>query len=99
MIKASVFTLGIVSGLYLGVHLREQGYTSGITKAYYTFKNERSDHMKQHFEKKPNVDDVFEYYQKGLIDIENTENVLDQNDFDKLDEINLNPNTNRNRKV
>ncbi len=75
--------MGLTGGLFFGVHLREKGYSSRLTKAYYTFQNRPDENLLNH----PNVDDIFEYYRRGLID-DNS----DMKDFDvnKIDRIDLN---------
>ena len=40
MLKAGIFSLGICSGLYLGIYIREQGYAKNLTRSYYHYKNE-----------------------------------------------------------
>lgn len=68
MLKFSVFTLGLGSGVFLGIHLREQGFTSNMTRAYYAYKNEDGGSKKKVDMKKPDIDDLYDYFNKGLID-------------------------------
>ena len=55
MLKAGTFIIGLTSGLYLGVYLREHGYSSGLTRAYYAYRNE--DYNKKGPKNKATVDD------------------------------------------
>ena len=69
MLKFSVFSLGLGTGLMLGIYLRQQGMTSKLTKAYHTYKREdygNTDSNKIQ-KSKPNVDDLHEYVNKGLL--------------------------------
>jgi hypothetical protein len=67
MFKFSIFTLGIATGIYLGINLREQGFAAGITRSWYAFKNEEYGKRKP-IKDKNTIDDVFDYFRAGLLD-------------------------------
>ncbi len=87
MLKAGTFIIGLTSGLYLGVYLREQGYSSGLTRAYYAYRNE--DYNKKGPKNKATVDDLFEYYRNGLLEgeqLEKFKEILDKKNYSTVDQ-------------
>lgn len=58
MLKAGLFTLGLASGVYYGIKMRDAGFTNSFTKHYYA-KN-TANQLK--------VQDLKENYEKGVLD-------------------------------
>jgi hypothetical protein len=88
MIKGGIFLGGLVSGTYLGVYLREYGYSTALTRAYYAYQNE--DYGKKKIKHKASLEEVFEYYNKGLLEGEQLDkfiNMVNAKQYDKVDEI------------
>jgi hypothetical protein len=93
MLKAGTLFLGLTTGVYIGVYLREQGYTSGLTRAYYAYKNVEHPGMKKNKNKNKNtIDDVYELYKQGKLDDEDLEKfktMIYKKRYDKLDEMGI----------
>lgn len=92
-LKVVVFTGGLYVGLMAGISLREKGYTSALTKAYYAYKNGNPKEEQRKMES-VDVDNLFEYYSKELLDekdLSSKSNTLaDPSKFDRIDKLILN---------
>ncbi len=89
MLKGGVFLLGLSSGLYYGVHLREKGYTTGLTKAFYTLKNHGVT-QKPILDHELTYDKLFEMYNHNMLNQESRkkfEEFLKSRNYSKIDEI------------
>jgi len=94
MLKAGTFLLGLTSGVYLGVYLREQGYSAGFTRAYYAYKNEEL--SRGHYRKMTNkatIDDLYDYFNAGMLkgeQLEKFKEIVKSKQYDKIDDIVIN---------
>jgi hypothetical protein len=92
MIKAGLFSFGLGSGVYLGISLREKGFTAGLMRAYQAYKDDPLARDKLRPEKL-SFDQIYEYYRAGLLDEENMlkfKSMLLSKRYDKIDEIAVN---------
>jgi len=92
MLKFGTFFLGISSGIYLGIHLREQGFSAGLTRSYYAFHNLEYGKLKKKKEK-TTIDELYQYYRAGLLegeDLKKFEEMMRTKRYNKIDEIVLN---------
>jgi hypothetical protein len=92
MIKGGLFSFGLVSGVYLGIHLREKGFTASMMRAYNAYKYDPLERDKLRPEKL-SFEQIYEYYRAGLLDEENMlkfKSILLSKRFDKVDEIAVN---------
>ncbi len=92
MLKATIFTLGLTSGIFVGIYLREKGVTSGLTRSYHAYHN--LDYgKKKPIKEKRTIDDLFDFYRAGLLegeDLEKFEEIIRSKRYDKIDELVLN---------
>jgi hypothetical protein len=91
MIKAGTFVVGLTSGIFLGIYLREQGYSAGLTRAYYAYKNDN--YFNKTIKNKANVDDLFEYYRNGLLEgeqLEKFKQMMNKKNYDNADDAIIN---------
>jgi hypothetical protein len=94
MLKAGTFLLGITSGVYLGIYLREQGYSAGLTRAYYAYKNEeltRGSNKK--LPNKATIDDLYDYFNAGMLrgeQLEKFKEMVKSKQYDKIDDVVIN---------
>jgi hypothetical protein len=94
MIKGGIFSLGLLSGVFFGIYLREKGYTSGFTRAYYAYKNEdylnkNTTPERQQLEK-PAIDEMHNYFQKGILTDDRFDKYKEMTyskNYSKIDEI------------
>ena len=91
MIKAGTFVVGLTSGIFLGIYLREQGYSAGLTRAYYAYKDDK--YFNKTTNKKANVDDLYEYYRNGLLEgeqLEKFKQMMIKKNYDNADDAIIN---------
>jgi hypothetical protein len=91
MIKSGLFTIGLISGAYIGINLREKGVTAGLIRAYRAYKQE--DIKTKLTKSNMTIDDINELYRQGLLNdesIEKFKKMLFEKRFDKIDEIVVN---------
>ena len=92
MLKGGIFSLGLASGVYLGIYLRDSGFTAAIIRAYQAFNYDALSKQSMN-SKKLSFEEIYEYYQAGLLDEKNMNNfkqMLSDKRFDKIDEISVN---------
>lgn len=92
MLKIGTFALGLTTGVFLGIHLREQGFSSGFTRAFYAFQNPNYGE-KNRIKRKVTFDDAFDYYRAGLLqgeDLDKFKEIIKTKRYDKIDELVLN---------
>jgi len=92
MIKGGLFSFGLISGVYLGIHLREKGFTASLMRAYNAYKYDPLERNKFRPEKL-SFEQIYEYYRAGLLDEENMlkfKSILLSKRYDKIDEIAVN---------
>ena len=89
MLKGATFAIGITSGVYLGIYLRENGYSAGLTRAYYAYNN--IDYGRKVAPKhKASLDEVYDLYNKGLLEGEQLDKfvkILNSKSYEKVDEV------------
>lgn len=68
MFKALIFTGGLFTGVYVGITLRDKGISTRVKKAMITLKDDRIVKDKNPNFNKEGIDEIFDYYDKGLLD-------------------------------
>ena len=78
-LKNFFFTSGLVSGIFLGVHLRNRGFSSAISRLYHISKENDYSHMKNIQKPHASIDDIYSYFHTGMFQ--------DKAKFEKFKEI------------
>ena len=89
MLKGGVLSLGLASGVYLGIYLRDSGFTAAVIRAYQAFNYDAFSRENMN-SKKLNFDEIHGYYKAGLLDEKNMAKVREMlyyKRYDKIDEI------------
>ncbi len=84
--------MGLATGVYLGIYLRDQGFTSGMMRAYQAYKYDPLSREKMR-PRKLSFEELYEYYNAGLLDEQNMikfREILLSKRYDKIDEITVN---------
>ncbi len=87
MHKSISFSIGLISGGYYGVILRDKGYSNKLTQAFYSFHDENK--LKDTY-KPCTLYEVYKLYEKGLLDQEQSQKfrkVAELKQWDKLKDI------------
>jgi len=64
MIKGMIFTIGLANGAYVGIKMRDSGFTNALTKNYYKRNNPQNQNILLNLEPRK----LNELYEKGLLD-------------------------------
>jgi len=86
MLKGIFFSFGLVNGAYVGIKMRDAGFTTALTKSYYGNSGIQNNVFLNMDPKELN-----EFYQKGLLDtpekLENFALVNNIQDLERMQEI------------
>jgi predicted DNA-binding protein YlxM (UPF0122 family) len=63
MLKGVIFSTGLVTGIYLGIYLRQQGLDQNLKRAYYILNKDRE--KMNLLQKQTQKQDIYQKYKNG----------------------------------
>ncbi len=74
MLKASIFSFGLISGIYLGINLREKKIHENLTKTYHYYKNNDNQYEKQRL----SIEQIYQLYNQNIINVKEFQEIFEK---------------------